>query len=212
MKKEIVCLLWFLLSSCTPPPRISPAMTFLQSLTQYRAEIEELENKPERWPERQALGDRLKNQYRSFIGASREFDRLADLDFKRRELVIALHDPSLRPQRSTEIEQELKKMEKAIADLIDPVKAQILNAELRAQQQPQKVEPFAAIGLMTLALEAFSFPSRPPSSSVTLSGGYVVNDHALFSTLRTPEGETYRCSTLSMGEVAAIIKCDPMGK
>jgi len=212
MKKETVCLLWFLLSSCGPPPSISPGMTFLQSLTKYRAGVEQLEDKPERWPERQALGDWLKSQYRFFIGASREFDRLLDLDFKRRELVIALNDPSLRPDRATEIKQELAKMDQDVADLIGPVKTQITNAELRAQQQPQKVEPFAAIGLMTLALEAFSFPSRPPSSSVTLSGGYVVNDHALFSTLRTPEGETYRCSTLSMGEAAAIIKCDPMGK
>jgi len=187
-------------------------MMFLQSLTIYRAEIEEFEDKPERWPERQALADRLKSQYRFFIGASREFDRLADLDFKRRELVIALRDPSLRPQRSREIEQELNKMDKAIVDLIDPVKSQILNAELRAQEQPKKVEAMAAIGLITLALEAFSFPGHPPPASVTLSGGYVVTDHASFSTLRTPEGQAYRCSSLSPGEAGATIKCEAIGK
>jgi hypothetical protein len=212
MKKETVCLLWFLLSSCRPPPSISPGMTFLQSLTKYRAGVEQLEDKPERWPERQALGDWLKSQYRFFIGTSREFDRLLDLDFKRRELVIALNDPSLRADRATEIKQELAKMDKDVADLIGPVKTQITNAELRAQQQPQKVEPFAAIGLLTLAIEAFSSPSRPLPRSTEVGSRYILTDYALFSTLQTPEGQTYRCSHIFLGDGAATIKCDPMGK
>ena len=204
MKKTPYWLL-VILFGCSPP--LSPGITFLQSLKRYHAEIEQLGDKPERWPDRQAMRENLKIQYGGIIGRSREFDRLADLDFKRRELAIALKDPSLRPERAAEIKEELALIEKDGGTLRESVKLQIANAELHAQQPAQRIEAIAAIGLLSLGIDALS-SAAAPNHSITVAGQYNLTDHGDFSTLRTPEGKIYRCASMLLGENAASIKCD----
>ena len=213
MKKTVYLFLVIFFGCSTGP--VSPGMTFLQSLNYYRAEIGRLQNKPERWPERQAMGESLKNQHRVIIGPSAEFDWLVDLDSKRRELVIALSDPSLRPERAAEIKQELAQIEKDITALTGPIKAQLANAEVRTQQQPQRTEAAATIGLVSLAVDAFASPeaagrANPPS--ITVGGQYTVTDYGYFAAVKTPEGPTVRCAPVLVGEAAAAMKCEQPGK
>lgn len=182
-------------------------MTLLQSLNHYQDEIERFEDKPERWPNRQTMREQLKTQFRAIIGRSREFDRLVDLDFKRRELVIALKDQSLKPERAVEIKEEVAQIDKDVGNLIETVKAQIANVELYAQQPDQRIEAIAAIGLVSLRIEALSSAGKA-NSSITVAGQHILTDHGNFSTLRTPEGKIYRCSSILLGENAASIKCN----
>jgi len=202
--KNALYLFLVLLFGCSPP--LSPGMTLLQSLNHYQDEIERFEDKPERWPNRQTMREQLKTQFRAIIGRSREFDRLVDLDFKRRELVITLKDQSLKPERAVEIKEEVAQIDKDVGNLIETVKAQIANVELYAQQPDQRIEAIAAIGLVSLRIEALSSAGKA-NSSITVAGQHILTDHGNFSTLRTPEGKTYRCSSILLGENAASIKC-----
>jgi hypothetical protein len=204
--KHAVYLFLLILFACTPTS-VSPGMTFLQGLNQYRQGMAQLESRPERWPDRQAMGESLKTQYAYTMGPSAEFAQLVDLDVKRRELAIALSERSVKPDRAAEIKEELAKIAKTAAGLLEPLKAQIVNAEVRAQQAPQRVEAIAAIGLLTLGIEAFSL-NRSPNLSITVSDRYRVTDNGPFSTVETPEGRIYRCSTLLSGDGAASIKCE----
>ena len=204
--KKVIYLCLLILFGCTPTS-VSPGMTFLQSLNQYRQGVAQLEDKPERWPDRQAMGESLKTQYAYTIGPSAEFAQLVGLDFKRRELVIALSERSLKPERAAEIKEELAKIAKSTAGLLAPIRAQIVNAEVRAQQGPQRIEAIAAIGLLTLGLEAFSL-DRSPNLSTTVSDRYIVTNNGPFSTVETPEGRIYRCAAILFGEGTASIKCE----
>jgi len=88
-----------LLFGCSTTPA-SPGMTLLAGLNYYREEMRRLEQQPERWPDRQGLSDSLKAQYGIIIGRSAEFDRLVDLDGKKREFALTLREPSLKPDRA----------------------------------------------------------------------------------------------------------------
>jgi hypothetical protein len=114
---------------------------------------------------------------------------------------------SLKPERAAEIKEELAKIAKTAAALLAPLKAQIVDAELRAQQAPQRIEAIAAIGLLTLGMEAFSL-NRSPNLSITLIDRYIVTNNGPFSTVETLEGRIYRCSTLLFGDRGASIKCE----
>ncbi len=87
-------------------------MTFRQALNQYREEISLFEDRPERWPDRQGLAEKLKSQYAITFGGSVEFNLMANLDFRRREFLITLRDPSLKPERAREIREELVQINK----------------------------------------------------------------------------------------------------
>jgi hypothetical protein len=204
MKSALYLLLPMLLGC---GPKVTAGMMLLQSLNRYHAETEQLEQKPDRWAYRQSAKEWLKTQYRTTIGPSREFDRLADLDFKRRELVIALKDPALKPERAVEIKKDLVEMDKDIDALKEAVKAQLANAELRSQEPSERIVALATLGYLNLRIHALS-SRNPPGPSMTVAGTHTLTDHGSFSTLSTPEGKTYRCSFISLGEDAVSIKCE----
>src|ERR687891_13565 len=77
---------------------VSPGMTFLVGLDGYQDEMQRLENKPERWFDRQRAGDGLKKTYLITMGGSREFNRMVDLDLRRREFLITLRASSVPPE------------------------------------------------------------------------------------------------------------------
>ena len=190
----------------------NPGATFLVGLNGYQKEMERLEERPDRWFDRQRAGDSLKNTYLATFGASREFHRMVDLDVRRREFLITLRASSLNPQRIKEMKEELVSMNKDVDSLKEIVKSQAANVELRAQQQTQPLEVVAAIGLVNMAIDSFASMTVPsgPNPPSTKVGPYVVSDFGgLFSTVTTPEGQIFRCATLVFSEEGAGIKCEP---
>jgi hypothetical protein len=189
--------------------------TFLVGLNGYQEEMERLEARPERWFDRQRAGDSLKKTYLVTFGGSREFNRMVDLDVRRREFLITLRVSSVNPDRVKEMKEELVSMNKDVDSLKEIVKSQTANAELRAQQQPQQLETVAAIGLVNMAIDSFASMTLPsgPNPPNTKVGPYIVSDFGgLLSTVTTPEGQTFQCATLIFPEAGASIKCEPLGK
>jgi len=212
--KHTVYLSLLLLLGCTAQ-NVSPGASFLVGLNGYQNEMESLEHRTDRWPDRQRAGNSLKKAYSVAIGDSREFNRMVDLDVRRREFLITLRDSSVKPDRVKEMEIELVSMNRNVDALKEIVKDQTANAERRAQQQPQQIETIAAIGLVGMAIDAFSTMTVPsgPNPLSTKVGPYIVSDFgSLFSTVTTPEGQTYRCATVIFPEVGAGIQCEPPGK
>jgi hypothetical protein len=108
MRTIKLALYLFLLALCScAPANVSPGMTFLVGLNGYQTEMERLESRPERWFDRQRAGDALKKTYVLTMGGSREFNRLVDLDVKRREVLITLRDSAVKPDRAKEMKEEL---------------------------------------------------------------------------------------------------------
>jgi hypothetical protein len=190
----------------------TPGATLLVGLNGYQEEMERLESRPERWFDRQRAGDSLKKTYLVSVGASREFNRMVDLDVRRREFLITLRASPVNPDRAKEMKDELAVMNKDVETLKEIVKGQAANAALRAQQQAQQVETFAVIGLTNMAIDSFAAMTTPtgPTPPSTKVGRYTVSDSGgLFSTVMTPEGQTLRCTTLVYPEAGASIKCEP---
>jgi len=212
--KHVVYLLLLLLSGCAST-KVSPGATFLVGLSGYQDEMERLERRPELWADRQRAGDALKRTYVATIGTSREFNRMVDLDVRRREVLIMLRDLRLKPDRVKEMKDELVTMNRDVDELKEIIKGQTGNAELRAQQQPEQLETVVTIGLVSIAIDSFSFMTVPtgPNPPSTKVGPYVVSDFGgLLSTITTPAGQTFRCTTLLIPETGASIKCEPPGK
>jgi hypothetical protein len=202
----------FLLCLGCAAANVSPGMTLWVGLKQYHLEMARLESRPERWFDRQRLGESLKTTHLATMGGSREFNRLVDLDVRKREFLIALRDSSLRPERAKEIREELVTINRNIDDLKGLIKEQLTGVELRSGTDAQKVETVAAIGLLHLALDGFSANSAAtdPSARVVKIGQYVVTDHGNLASVRTPEGQTHRCATILVQEEGAGIRCDPV--
>jgi hypothetical protein len=211
--KHAVYVSLLVLSGCAST-KVSPGATFLVGLSGYQDEMERLEGRPELWADRQRAGDSLKKTYVATIGASREFNRMVDLDVRRREFLITLRDLTLKPDRVKEMKDELVTMNRDVDELKEIIKGQTGNAELRAQQQPEQLETVVTIGLVSMAIDSFSFMTVPtgPNPPSTKVGPYVVSDFGgLFSTVTTPEGQIFRCATLVFSEEEAGIKCEPPG-
>jgi hypothetical protein len=192
----------------------NPGATFLVGLNGYQEEMERLEDRPERWFDRQRAGDVLKKTYPVTFGSSREFNRMVDLDVRRREFLITLRATPVNPNRAKEMKDELAVMNKDMDILKEIVKGQAASVGLRAPQQPQQVETFAIIGLVNMAIDSFASMTIPagPNPSSTKVGRYTVSDFGgLLSTVTTPEGQTLRCKTLVYPEEGASIKCEPPG-
>ena len=211
--KHTLYLSLVLVLGCTAQ-NVSPGASFLVGLNGYQNEMESLEHRTDHWADRQRAGESLKKTYLVAIGGSREFNRMVDLDVRRREFLITLRDSSVKPDRVKEMEIELVSMNKNVDALKEIVKDQTANAERRAQQQPQQIETVAAIGLVGMAIDAFSSMTisagpNPPSTKV---GPYVVSDFGgLLSTVTTPAGQIFRCTTVQIPETGAGIKCEPRG-
>jgi len=190
----------------------NPGATFVVGLNGYQGEMEKLEGRPERWADRQRAGDSLKKTYLVTFGGSREFNRMVDLDVRRREFLITLRTSSVNSERVKEMKEELVSINKDVDSLKEIVKSQAASAELRSEQQPQQLEIVAVIGLVNIAIDSFAAMTvlsgpNPPSTKV---GPYVVSDFGgLFSTVTTPEGRVFHCATLVFSEEEAGIKCEP---
>jgi hypothetical protein len=209
MKKAIYLSL-ILFSGCAPA-NVSPGMTFLVGLDGYQDEMQRLESRPERWFDRQRVGDSLKKTYLITMGGSREFNRMVDLDLRRREFLITLRASSVPPERAKEMKDELVIINKDVDALKEIIKGKVANAEVRTQEPTQRVEAAAAVGLLHLAMDSFSSMGvvAGPNPRTVKVGSYVVSDFGRSqSTVRTVEGRVYRCATHLIPEEGAAIKCE----
>ena len=165
-------------------------------------------------PAAQEAAESLKTTYTVTLGGSKEFNRLVDIDLRRKEFLITLRETSVRPDRAKEMKDELDRINEDVNGLKEIVKGQVTQAVLRDQEQTQMIESIAIIGLVHLTLESFSTSSdraglSRPSTKV---GPNVVTDlGGSLSTVRTSDGRTYRCSTLLVAERGAGIKCEAPG-
>ena len=189
--------------------QMSPGPTLLSGLQRYEGELQSIGTSGSRWPERQRAGVALKTVVTGTVGGSREFYRLVDIDIKRREYLIAMRETaSLRADRLQEMKNELAQMSEETNRLKPIVKAQI--AALPVPQDAQRVEGIAAQGLLSLALDSFSSDgARESATPSTKIDGYVVTDLGTFSTVRSPEGQSYHCSLYGAGEDGSAIRCEP---
>jgi hypothetical protein len=191
---------------------VSPGMTFLVGLDGYQNEMQRLEGRPERWFDRQRVAESLKTTYVITVGGSREFNRMVDLDLRRREFLITMRHSSVRPERVQEMKNELVSINKDVDVLKEIVKNQVAAAELQRQKEPQLIETTAAIGLLHLALDSFSSTGVTPGPNprAVKVGSYTVSDLGpSLSTVRTAEGQTFRCTTVLIPEQGATINCEP---
>jgi hypothetical protein len=201
-------LLFLMMVGACSSKTASPGMTLLTGLNGYHEEMERLEGQAARWPERQRVGNTIKTTYLMAMGGSKEFNRLVELDVKRREYLIALKANSLRPDRAAEVKQELVGINADIDALSAMVKGQVSRHSI-SQPEPQKViEEVATIGLLTMAIDHFSPSSVPDVSVPTVKvGGYTVIDQKNFAIVKTPEGQTFHCTTVLVQEEGAGINC-----
>lgn len=187
---------------------VSPGPTLLSGLKQYDGEMQGIGNSVARWPERQRAGGTLKTIITGTVGASSEFYRLVDLDVKKREYNVTMRETSLRADRLQEMKNELLNIDEDMTALKRIIRSQMANLQLSQEGQP--IEGIATRGLLDLALEGFSStPGRnsfnTPSTNVNQ---YVVTDLGTFSTVRSPEGQTYRCTMFGARDEGAGIKCE----
>jgi hypothetical protein len=202
-------LILLMLSACSSKTA-SPGMTLLTGLNGYHDEMERLEGQAARWPERQKVGNTIKTTYLMTMGGSKEFNRLVELDVKRREYRIALRADSLRPDRAAEVKQELVTIDADIDALATVVKGQVAARSVsQPEQQPQQViEGVATIGLLTMAIDQFSPRLAPAVSLPSVKvGGYTIIDQKNFTMVETPEGRTFHCTTVLVQEEGAGINC-----
>ena len=185
--------------------------TLLSGITQYQGDMQRLGSSASRWPERQRLGGSLKTTITTTVGASAEFYRLIDLDIRKREFILTMRETSVQPDRVKEMNNELEQMNDEIAALKPVIRTQL--ASLRVESEPnRRIEEAATRGLLSLALDRFSSNGgargfESPSSQV---GQFLVTDHGSFSTVRAPDGQTFRCMLFGIAEEGAGIKCDPI--
>jgi hypothetical protein len=203
-------LIFLMILSACSSKTTSPGMTLLTGLNGYHEEMERLEGQAARWPDRQRVGNTIMTTYLMTMGGSKEFNRLVELDVKRKEYRIALRANSLRPERAAEVKQELLGIDADIDALTRIVKGQVAaRSTSQPQAEPQQViEGIATVGLLTMAIDNFS-PNGArdvavPSINV---GGYTVIDQKNFTFVKTPQGQTFQCTTVLVQEEGAGISC-----
>ena len=190
---------------------VSPGITLLAGINHYQEEMETYGARSERWPERQRMGDLLKNTFAVALGRSAEFNRLVDLDLRRREFMITLNGSSLPADRVKEMKGEIVKMNEEADAFKAAVKRQIGAIPVAVQEPVKGIEGIATIGLLTLAIDGFSSASNPTGAitPITKVGSYIVTDMGGLATVQTPQGQIYRCSTFLVQDEGAGIKCEP---
>jgi len=188
---------------------VSREATLLSGLHQYQGDMQRVGGQESRWPERQRAAGDLKLVITGTVGASSEFYRLVDLDLRKREFILTMHETSLGADRVKEMKEELVHMDEEIAALKPVVKTQ-LTAIWQRGPEPQ-VENVATLGMLGIALDDFS-SSAPhgPDAPSTKVGQYVVTDLGSFATVRTPKGQSYQCILFGSSEDGAGIRCEPM--
>jgi hypothetical protein len=201
-------LLFLMMISACSSKTVSPGMTLLTGLNGYHHEMERLEGQAARWPERQRVGNTIKTTYLMTMGGSKEFNRLVELDVKRREYLIALKANSLRPDRAVEVKQELVTMNAEIDSLSALVKEEVTRQAMSESAPQRVIEGVATTGLLSMAIDGFS-PSLAPDVSVPTAkvGGYTVIDQKRIAIVKTPEGQLFQCTTVLVQEEGAGIDC-----
>jgi hypothetical protein len=208
IKSKMTAFFFLVVLSGCASGSVSPGITLWAGLKNYREEMRSLEAKSERWPDRQRLANSMKTTYLATYGGSREFNRLIDLDLKRREFNIVQRSGELRPERAKEIQEELVGINEQIDGLTRVVKGQLTNTQLGMQEPSQTIVTVATIGLLSLAVDSFS---SAQSSTTTKVGPYVVIDQGLSSTVSAPEGQTFTCQTTVVPEGGSSMNCQPIG-
>jgi hypothetical protein len=201
-------LLFLMMISACSSKTVSPGMTLLTGLNGYHHEMERLEGQAARWPERQRVGNTIKTTYLMTMGGSKEFNRLVELDVKRREYLIALKANSLRPDRAVEVKQELVAMNAEIDSLSALVKEEVTRQAMSESAPQRVIEGVATTGLLSMAIDGFS-QSLPQDISVPTAkvGGYTVIDQKRIAIVKTPEGQLFQCTTVLVQEEGAGIDC-----
>jgi hypothetical protein len=188
---------------------LTPGATLLAGLTQYQGDMQRYGTSMARWPERQRAGGSLKTIVTATVGGSAEFYRLIDLDVRKREFLATLRETSVRPERATEMNEELAQINDEIAALKSVIRTQI--AALNFQSDPQRrVEEAATRGLISLALDGFSSNggTRGLEAPSTKVGPFLVTDMGSFATVRTPEGQSFQCVLFGGSEDGAGMNCE----
>ena len=201
-------LLAFAFSGCSTP-NVSRSGTLLSSLTDYQLDMQSISSSS-RWPERQRVAGTLKTVITGTVGASPEFYRLVDLDLRKREFTATMRDTNVRPDRLREMQDELVFMDEEIAALKPVVKTQLTAVASHSPGDP--IENAATLGLLGMAVDNFSVTGRArgPEAPSTRVGQFLVTDLGTFSTVRTPEGQSYRCNVFSVPEEGGGIRCQPV--
>jgi len=99
MKTKGAFLLLLVVAAACTSAVISPGATFLAGLNDYQDEMDRLSGRSDRWPDRQKLAESIKTTYVTTLGGSKEFNRLVDLDLRRREFLITLQLETVTPER-----------------------------------------------------------------------------------------------------------------
>ena len=201
--------LLLILGACSSKS-VSPGMTLVAGLNGYHDEMERLEAQEARWPERQKVGNTIRTTFLMTMGGSKEFNRLVELDVKRREYLIVLRANSLRPDRVAEVKQELVGINSDIDALTTIVKGQVAaRSTSQPQAEPQQmVESVATVGLLSMAIDTFSPNGAADVAVPSINvGGYTVIDQKNFTLVKTPQGQTFQCTTVLVQEEGAGINC-----
>lgn len=196
------------LSGCSSS-NVSRGGTLLYGMNQYRSNLQRAGNGLSNWPARQQAAGEFKNVINGMLGESPEFNRLVDLDQRKREFTITLREANLRPERVKEIQDELVQMNEEIAALKPVIKTQL--SAYRLNEQPEGVDAIATVGLLGIALDGFSraAPSgaaEPPSTKV---GQYLVTDFGSFAAVRAANGSMFRCYVFGNLDDGAGVRCEP---
>ena len=207
-KLSIALLAVAALAGCSSA-NISRSGTLLSGLTQYHGDMQSMSS-VSRWPERQRAAGTLKSVIAGTVGASPEFYRLVDLDLRKREFTVTLRGTNVTAERQREMQDELVGMDEEIAALKPVVKTQL--SAVANHEQGDRIENAATLGLLGLAVDNFSSAGgfRGGQAPSTRVGQYLVTDLGSFSTVRTPEGQSYRCDVFSVPEEGGGIKCEPV--
>jgi len=201
--------LLLILGACSSKS-VSPGMTLVTGLNGYHDEMERLQSQEARWPERQKVGNTIRTTFLTTMGGSKEFNRLVELDVKRREYLIALRANSLRRDRAAEVKQELVGINSDIDALTTIVKGQVAarsTSQPQAERQ-QMIESVATVGLLTMAIDTFSANGAADVAIPSINvDGYTVIDQKNFTLVKTPQGQTFQCTTVLVQEEGAGINC-----
>ena len=205
---SVLLVIAFAIAGCSTG-NVSRSGTLLSGMTQYQGDMQSISS-ASRWPERQRAAGTLKTVILGTVGASPEFFRLVDLDLRKREFIATMHDTNLKPDRVREMQDELIFMDDEIAALKPVVKTQLMAVASHEQVDP--IANAATLGLLGMSIDNFSVAgkARGPDAPSTRVGQFLVTDLGTFSTVRTPEGQSYRCNVFSVPEEGGGISCQPV--
>ncbi|MSP40470.1 MAG: hypothetical protein EXR70_18425 [Deltaproteobacteria bacterium] len=189
---------------------LSREATLLSGLQQYQGEMQRSGGNVSNWPNRQRAANELKTIITGTLGGSGGFYRLVDLDQRKREFVVTIRETNLQADRLKEMQDELARIEDEIAGLRPVLKTQL--TAIAQGETAGTIESIATLGLLGIAIDGFSSSGagRGIDGLSTKVGQYLVGDLGSFATVRTPQGQTHRCSLFGNSDEGAGILCQPV--